>query len=216
MSKLFVEIFLRSYETPPEEIILDIDATDDPIHGQQESRFDHGYDHNDCFLPLSVFCGGHLLCALLRPSNIDPAKHSRAITKLLVDRLRQEWSHVKIVVRGDSGFCRGKFMRWCENHRVDYVLGIGRNPVLERPIAPLREQAETAFGETGQKQRLFGETEYAAETWDRPRRVIMVEPVGERAEQGRAPAGRTPPAVRRHQSGYAAAVGVRRGGHTAR
>jgi len=173
MSKLFVDIFLRSSETPPEEIILDIDATDDPIHGQQEGRFYHGYYHHYCFLPLYVFCGGHLLCALLRPSNIDPAKHSRAITKLLVDRIRKEWPEVKIIVRGDSGFCRWKLMRWCENHRVDYVFGIGRNPVLERRIAPLMEQAEAAFDETGEKQRLFGETEYAAETWDRPRRVIM-------------------------------------------
>jgi hypothetical protein len=173
MSKLFVEIFLRSHETPPDEILLDIDATDDPIHGQQEGRFYHGYYHNYCFVPLYVFCGGHLLCALLRPSNIYPAKHSRAIIKLLVDRIRQEWPEVKLVVRGDSGFCRWKFLRWCENHSVDYVFGIGRNPVLERCIAPLMEQAEGVFESTRQKQRLFGETEYAAQTWDRPRRVIM-------------------------------------------
>jgi len=173
MSKLFVEIFLQSFESPPEEIILDVDATDDPIHGQQEGRFYHGYYRHYCFLPLYVFCGGHLLCALLRPANIDPAKHSRAIIKLLVDRIRQEWPDVKIIVRGDSGFCRWKFMRWCENHGVDYVLGLGRNNILEQRIAPLMDQAEAAFDQTGQKQRHFGETEYAAGTWDRPRRVIM-------------------------------------------
>lgn len=173
MSKLFVEIFLKSFAKPPQEIILDLDATDDPIHGQQEGRFSHGYDRHDCFLPLYVFCGGHLLCALLRPANIDPAKSSRAIVKLLLDRIRREWPQVRIIVRGDRGFCRWRMMRWCENHRVDYVFGIGRNPVLERCIEPLMQQAEAAFDETGEKQRLFGETEYAAETWDRPRRVIM-------------------------------------------
>ena len=173
MSKLFVEIFLRSFEAPPAEIILDVDATDDPVHGQQEERFYHGYYRHYCFLPLYVFCGGHLLCALLRPANIDPAKHSRAIIKLLVDRIRAEWPDVRIIVRGDSGFCRWKLMRWCEHHSVDYVFGLGRNSILEQRIAPLMDQAEAAFGETGQKQRYFGETDYAAGTWDRSRRVIM-------------------------------------------
>jgi hypothetical protein len=173
MSKIFVEIFLKSFQTPPEEIILDLDATDDPIHGQQEGRFYHGYYRHYCFLPLYVFCGGHLLCALLRPANIDPAKFSRAIVKLLTDRIRQDWPKVKIIVRGDSGFCRWRMMRWCENHRVDYVFGIGRNQVLERRIASLMDQAEAAFNETGQKQRFFGETWYAAGTWGRERRVIM-------------------------------------------
>ncbi len=173
MSKLFVELFLKSFEQPPEEIILDIDATDDPIHGQQEGRFSHGYYRHYCFLPLYVFCGGHLLCALLRPANIDPARHSGAIVKLLVDRIRQQWPEVKIIVRGDSGFCRWKMMRWCENHGVDYVFGIGRNKVLERRIDPLMAEVEAAFDKTGEKQRHFHETEYQAKTWDRPRRVIM-------------------------------------------
>lgn len=173
MSTLFVEHFLASYDSPPKEIVLDFDATDDPIHGQQEERFYQGYYRHYCFLPLYVFCGGHLLCALLRPANIDAAKHSRAVTKLLVDRIRREWPDVKIVIRGDSGFCRWKLMRWCEKHNVDYIFGIGRNKVLERHMAPLMEQAEADFERTGQKQRLFGETEYAAGTWDRARRVIM-------------------------------------------
>ncbi len=107
-------------------------------------------------------------------------------------------------------------MRWCENHSVDYVLGIGRNNVLEQRISPLMEQAEAAFEQTAQKQRLFGETEYAAQTWDRPRRVIMVEPVGERAEQCRTPPRRSPRAVRGDESGCAAPVGLRRGVHAAR
>lgn len=173
LSQVLIEQFLAAHPTPPDEIILDFDATDDPVHGQQEQRFFHGYYRHYCFLPLYVFCGGHLLVALLRPSKIDAAKYARAITKLLVERIRRQWPDVKIVIRGDSGFCRWRLMRWCEAHRVDYVLGIGKNKVLERRIAPLMEQAEAAFAETLQKQRLFGETDYAAGTWDRSRRVVM-------------------------------------------
>ena len=173
MSELLVKRFVDAHNEPPEEIILDFDATDDPIHGQQEGRFYHGYYRHYCFLPLYVFCGGHLLCALLRPANIDAAKYSRAVTKLLVQYLRRQWPHVKITIRGDSGFCRWKLMRWCDKNQVDYVFGLGRNNVLERRIASLMEEAEASFEATGQKQRLFGETQYAAGTWDRPRRVIM-------------------------------------------
>ena len=120
-----------------------------------------------------MFCGGHLLCALLRPANIDPAKYSSALTKLLTERIRQEWPDVRIIIRGDSGFCRWRLMRWCDQHAVDYIFGIGRNPVLERHIASLMAEAEAAFEDTGEKQRMFGEIEYGAETWDRPRRIIM-------------------------------------------
>lgn len=181
MSALFVERFLAWHDSPPKEIVLDFDATDDPVHGQQEKRFFQGHYRHYCFLPLYVFCGGHLLCALLRPANIDAAKYSRAVTKLLVDRIRREWPDVKITIRGDSGFCRWKLMRWCEKHGVDYIFGIGRNKVLERRMTPLVEEAEAAFERTGQKQRLFGETEYAAGTWDRSRRVLMK---AERLEAG--------------------------------
>jgi len=181
LSQVLVEQFLAAHTTPPSEIILDFDATDDPVHGQQEKRFYHGYYRHYCFLPLYVFCGGHLLVALLRPSKIDGAKYARAITKLLVERIRQQWPDVKIVIRGDGGFCRWRLMRWCDSHGVDYVFGIGKNKVLERRIAPLMEQAEAAFALTGQKQRLFGETDYAAGTWDRSRRVIMK---AERLEAG--------------------------------
>jgi len=173
MSALLVDHFLASHKKPPAEIVLDFDATDDPVHGQQEGRFYQGYYRHYCFLPLYVFCGGFLLCALLRPSNIDGAKHALAVTKLLVERIRRAWPEVKITIRGDSGFCRWKLMRWCEKHGINYVLGLGRNPVLERRIAPLMEEAEAAFAASGEKQRLFGETEYAAGTWARPRRVVM-------------------------------------------
>lgn len=173
MSALFVERFLAAHDEPPEEIVLDFDATDDPVHGQQEERFFQGYYRHYCFLPLYVFCGGHLLCALLRPSNIDAAKHSRAVMKLLVDRIRRDWPDVRIIVRGDSGFCRWKFMRSCDRRGVEYILGLARNKVLERRIDDLMNRAQADFENSGEKQRRFGETDYAAGTWDRSRRVIM-------------------------------------------
>lgn len=173
MSKVLVDTFLASHQKPPKEITLDFDATDDPVHGNQEGRFFQGYYNHYCFLPLYVFCGEHLLCAYLRPANIDAAKHSRAITKLLVDYIRQRWPDVKITIRGDSGFCRWRLMRWCEKHGVSYILGLARNQVLQRRIEPFMQKAETAFAATGEKQRLFGETKYAAETWNHERRVIM-------------------------------------------
>ena len=173
MSKLFVEQFLACHESPPEEIILDIDATDDPVHGQQEFRFFHGYYRCYCYLPLYVFCGGHLLCALLRPSGIDAAKYSKAVIKLLVGRIREVWPDVKIIVRGDGGFCRWKLMRWCDRNYVDYIIGIGRNSVLERMVEPLMQEAQDRWEQTGEKQRLFADAEYAAGPWDYGRRVIM-------------------------------------------
>ena len=115
LQEVLVEQFLSSYDTPPEEVVLDLDATDDPTHGNQEGRFFHGYYHCYCYRPLYVFCGQHLLCAYLRPSNIDAAQHRRAITKLLTRRIRERWPEVKIVLRGDSGFCRWRLMRWCDN-----------------------------------------------------------------------------------------------------
>ena len=169
---VLVDQFLASYDKPPAEITLDLDATDDPTHGQQEGRFFHGYYRCYCYLPLYVFCGQHLLCAYLRPSKIDAAKHSRAITKLLVRRIRQRWPNVKIVLRGDSGFCRWRLMRWCDRHDVFYVFGLARNQRLETLLQPTIERAAEAWDQTGQKQRLFAEFHYAAKTWDRPRRVI--------------------------------------------
>lgn len=174
LSAVLVEQFLDSHDTPPDEITLDFDATDDRVHGSQEQRFFHGYYKSYCFLPLYVFCGDQLLCAYLRPSKIDAAKHARAITKLLVDAIRQRWPDVKIIIRGDSGFCRWRLMRWCDNHSVSYIFGLARNQVLERRIAELLEQAESAYDASGgQKQRLFAETLYAAQSWDRQRRVVM-------------------------------------------
>lgn len=181
LSRILVDQFIASYENPPEEITLDFDATDDPVHGQQEGRFFHGYYRHYCFLPLYVFCGSQPLVAYLRPSKIDGAKHARAITKLLVEHLREAWPDVKITIRGDGGFCRWKLMRWCDKNRVSYCLGACRNKVLEQHAARLMEQAETQYERSGEKVRLFGETNYAAETWDKARRVIIKS---ERLEQG--------------------------------
>lgn len=172
INQLLVELFIESHQTPPQEVVLDFDATDDPVHGKQEGRFFHGYYDEYCFLPLYVFAGGQLLCAYLRPADIDGARHARAILALITKRLRQAWPGVKIIFRGDSGFCRWKMLRWCDRHGVDYVVGLAKNPALTRLSATLMAQAESAFKETGRKQRLFGEFTYAAGTWDRRRRVI--------------------------------------------
>ena len=179
--QVFLEQFLAAHRRPPKEIVLDFDATDDPVHGTQEERFFHGFYGNYCFLPLYVFCGDHLLVAYLRPSNIDAAKHARAILKLLVDRIRQDWPKTRIIFRGDSGFCRWKLLRWCERHEVGYVVGLARNQVLERRAARFMKAAEKAYQRTGCKQRRFHEFRYAARTWDRRRRIIVK---AERLPQG--------------------------------
>jgi hypothetical protein len=184
LSKVLVEMFIASHSAPPEELVLDFDATDDPVHGNQEGRFFHGYYDQYCFLPLYVTCGSQLLVAYLRPANIDAAHHSRAILKLLVRRFRQAWPGVKIVFRGDSGFCRWRTMRWCDRHGVDYMLGLARNKRLERLARRSKIQARWNYRHTGQKQRLFEELSYAAQTWDRPRRVLAK---AEHTDQGENP-----------------------------
>ena len=173
IAEVLVETFVRSQTTPPEELILDFDPTNDPVHGNQEMRFFHGYYDQYCFLPLYVFCGSQLLVAYLRPANIDGAKHSRAILKLLVERFRRQWPNVRIIFRGDSGFARWKLMRWCDRHDVGYIIGLARNAVLARLARPWTEVSAAQFAQTNQKQRLFGEFVYAAETWDRERRVLV-------------------------------------------
>jgi len=181
MSEVLVETFIASHQQPPQELVLDFDATDDRIHGQQEGRFFQGYYDAYCFLPLYAFCGDQLLTAYLRPSNIDASMHTRAILKLLVRRFREVWPDVRIIIRADSGFCRWRLMKWCEKNGVFYVFGLARNPVLERTAEPFMAQAETAFEQTGEKQRQFHEIRYAAQTWDRERRVIVK---AERLPQG--------------------------------
>jgi len=173
MSKVFVDQFVASYSKPPQEIILDFDATDDRIHGDQEGKFFHAYYDGYCFLPLYVFCGDRLLCAYLRPSKIDGAKHARGILKLLVRRIRSTWPNVRIIFRGDSGFCRWKTLEYCDKNDVGYVVGIAKNATLKRYAKPFMDAAEKAFATTGEKQRSFYEFEYGAKTWDRKRRIIL-------------------------------------------
>ncbi len=173
MSEVFVDQFIASYAQPPEEIILDFDATEDVIHGQQEGRFFHGYYDCYCFLPLYVFCGDRLLCAYLRPSKIDGAKHARGILKLLVRRLRKVWPKVRMIFRADSGFCRWKTLKYCDKNDIGYVVGLATNATLKQQAAPFMEAAEKAYDATGEKQRSFHEFEYGAQTWDRKRRIIL-------------------------------------------
>lgn len=173
IAKIFVETFIASHTTEPDVLVLDFDPTDDPVHGNQEKRFFHGYYDNYCFLPLYVFCGTQLLVAYLRPADIDPALHSRAILKLLVKRFRQQWPNVRIIFRGDSNFCRWRMMRWCDRNDVGYIIAIARNPVLERLAGHWIDESARQFEQTGQKQRIFGEFMYAAETWDCQHRVIV-------------------------------------------
>jgi hypothetical protein len=167
-----VEQFIASYKQPPRRVILDFDATDDAVHGDQEGRFFHGYYGQYCFLPLYVFCGARLLVSYLRPSSSDPARHVWAILALLVKRLRQVWPGVEIVFRGDSHFCRWRLLWWCERHRVRYIVGLAKNSRVQAEAADLMDEARVAFLATGEKQRLFADVVYAALTWDKPRRVI--------------------------------------------
>lgn len=173
IAKVLVEVFIASHKKAPKELTLDFDATDDPVHGNQVNRFFHGYYDGYCFLPLYVFCGHHLLCAYLRPANIDPATHSWAILALLVKRFRQVWPDVKIIFRGDGGFCRWKMLRWCEKHGVFYIVGLTKNSRLKQMAQPFVDRAEQQFKTTDAKQRLFADVEYGAYTWDKERRVIV-------------------------------------------
>ena len=170
---LFTDIFLQSHETPPERIVLDLDATDDPIHGHQSGRFFHGYYKNYCYLPLYIFCGEHLLCARLRPSNIDGALGSVKELQRIVDRIREQWPDVKIVIRADSGFCRERIMAWCEANDVGFVLGLAKNKRLINEIASELEQAKQQFEATSEPVRVFKDFTYQTlKSWSRSRRVI--------------------------------------------
>ncbi|GAC1334749.1 MAG: IS1380 family transposase [Isosphaeraceae bacterium] len=172
MAGVLVDQFIAAHLNPPEHLMLDFDATDDLVHGRQEKRFFHGYYDQYCFLPLYVFCGDELLVSYLRPSYIDASRHTRAVLKLLVEKLRAAWPTVRITIRGDSGFCRRRLMRWCDSNGVGYVLGLAKNAVLERSARDEIERAERQFRRTGEPQRLFGSFSYAAATWERKRRVI--------------------------------------------
>src|SRR5947209_362772 len=173
VERLFVTLFLQAHAQPPKSIVLDLDATDDPIHGHQLGRFFHGYYKNYCYLPLYIFCGDHLLCARLRPADIDASAGSVKHLQRIVAQIRQAWPEVKITIRGDSGFCREPIMAWCEANGVDYVLGLAQNTRLKAMIATEQEQAGVEFERTKQAARVFTDLQYRTlETWSRERRVV--------------------------------------------
>ena len=170
---LFATLFLQAHARPPQRIVLDLDATDDPIHGHQLGRFFHGYYNSYCYLPLYIFCGDHLLLARLRPSDVDAAAGSVKHLKRIVAQIREAWPEVKVVIRADSGFCREEILRWCEDNGVDYVIGLAKNARLVAAIAVESEQARQQFEATGQPARTFAELRYQTrETWGRERRVV--------------------------------------------
>ena len=172
LHRVLVDQFIASFAEPPQELILDFDATDDPVHGEQIGRHFSAYYDGYCFLPPYVFCGEQLLVAYLRSAKQDAALHAAAILKLLTRRLRQAWPTVRLVFRGDSGFCRDHLLSWCERNDVDYLVGLQKNPKLLALAASWREQAQAAFASCGTPQRVFGEFAYQARSWRRARRVI--------------------------------------------
>ena len=174
IDRLMVDHFLDAHERAPLQIILDLDATDVPIHGHQEGRFFHGYYDCYCYLPLYIFCGEFLLSAQLRSSSIDPAKGALTDLKRVVAQVRRRWPRVHILVRGDSGFCRDAMMDWCERQGIDYVFGLAKNPRLLKEIVEELKAAEAESVRTGEMARVFKNLRYRtlAETWSRTRRVI--------------------------------------------
>ena len=170
---ILFQTFVESFDTPPEELVLDFDGTDDPAHGDQVGIFFNSYYDHYCFFPLYVFCGTQLLVAYLRPANSGDSKNAWAILSLLVKRLRAEWPNVRILFRGDSAFCRHQMFNWCEKNDVDYITGIPPNKRLNKFAADTIKCAEDQYGETREKQRLFSEFQYAADTWNSERRTIV-------------------------------------------
>jgi hypothetical protein len=173
MDDLLVDLFLEAYDNPPEQIILDVDATDDPLHGHQEGRFFHGYYRSYCYLPLYIFCGEQLLCARLRPANQDGAAGTQEELERIIGRIRLSWPRTRIIVRGDSGFCREALMGWCEAHNVDYVLGLAKNSRLKATIATELAAAQAQYENSGQAARVFKDFRYRTlKSWSCERRVI--------------------------------------------
>jgi len=177
VDELLVNVFIESHEKAPAEIVLDIDTTDMPLHGKQEGRFFHGYYDNYCYLPLYVFCGDHVLCARMREANHDAAFGCLQEIQRIVKQIRAAWPEVKIVLRGDSGFCRNQLMSWCENNDVDFLFGMARNKRLRRIIGQQMHEAAVQWNQTGKPARVFSEFQYGTKKtkqggWDRERRVV--------------------------------------------
>ena len=173
IDRFLVNVFLQAYAKAPERIVLDLDTTDDEIHGGQEGRFFHGYYGSYCYLPLYIFSGEHLLCARLREANVGPAEGTVKELDRIVTQIREQWPEVKVVIRADSAFSRDDIMSWCEKHGVDFVLGLARNTRLERMIASEMEQACAESKRTGLPFRSYKDFEYRTlDSWSRTRRVV--------------------------------------------
>lgn len=185
VDRLLVQLFLEAHAEAPKEIILDLDATDDPLHGKQEGRFFHGYYGHYCYLPLYIFCGEFLLGARLRPSNIDGSAGSLEELQRIVPQIRAVWPEVRLLVRGDSGFCREELMAWCEAENVQYLLGLAKNDRLKAEIENEMQAAKAQYQETGRAARLFKEFVYQTRTsWSCARRVVAK---AEHLEKGENP-----------------------------
>ena len=173
IESLLVDLFVEAHRRAPDRIVLDLDATDDPLHGEQEGRFFHGYYDGYCYLPLYVTCGRHLLAAKLRRSNIDGAAGADVELARIVGRLRSRWPRVRILVRADSGFARESLMAWCEENDVDFVLGMARNERLAKEIEEHLAQAEAESRRTGKPARRFKDFHYRTrDSWSRSRRIV--------------------------------------------
>ena len=174
IDQMMVHQFLDAHPRPRPQIILDLDATDDPIHGHQEGRYFHGYYDCYCYLPLYIFCDEFLLSAKLRTSDIDPAKGALEDLKRVVSQIRKRWPKAHILVRGDSGFCRDAIMTWCERQGIDYVFGLAKNPRLLKEIDADMKAAEAEYNQSGEPVRIFKNFRYRTleDTWSRSRRVV--------------------------------------------
>jgi len=173
IERLFVELFLQAHRVPPARIVLDLDATDDPLHGHQEGRFFHGYYKEFCYLPLYVFCGEYLLAAKLRTADNDASHGTVAELERIIPQVRSAWPGVRILVRGDSGFCREEIMAWCEAHGVDYLFGLARNSRLVEALGPALADAHARYLQTGVAARVFADFVYRTrDSWGRARRVV--------------------------------------------
>jgi Transposase DDE domain group 1 len=173
MQAFLLQAFFAQHLVPPQRIVLDVDATHNPIHGHQLGRFFHGYYDEYCYLPLYIFCGDHPLLALLRPSNIDTPTGLLKHLIRIVGQIRQQWPEVKIVLRGDSGFCREYLMAWCEANRVDYLFGLAKNKRLLKILGKEQHQAQALFTQTQQPARVFKDFLYQTrKSWSRSRRVV--------------------------------------------
>jgi hypothetical protein len=178
IDELLMAVFLESHTDAPEQVILDVDTTDLPLHGKQEGGFFHGYYDCYCYLPLFIFCGDHVLCGRLRESSRDASAGSLTEIQRVVLQMRAAWPNARIILRADSGFCRNQLMSWCESNKVDYVFGLARNQRLRRIVGLQMWQATEQWNRTGKPARIFAEFSYETKStkkrpgWDRQRRVI--------------------------------------------